>query len=81
LFWNIRIVHTKNGYGVYEVFYNKETGIPWGRDMDAMMFGETLEELHEYIAMVLRDIEKPVLEDKDIRPECEGNTNEDGISD
>jgi hypothetical protein len=72
LFWNIRIVHTKDGYGVYEVFYNKETRKPWGRDMDAMLYGETLEELYEYIDMLLKDIKAPILEDEDISSKHEG---------
>jgi hypothetical protein len=71
MFWNIRIVHIDEGYGVYEVFYNDD-GTPWGRDMDAMLYGETLEELYEYIDMMLEDIgRQAILEDKDINPNCE----------
>lgn len=69
MFWNIRIVHDEEGYGVYEVFYNDD-GTPWGRDEHAMLWGETIEELHEYIDMVLDDIQRlDILEDKDIKTE------------
>lgn len=63
--WNYRIVEVDGGFELHEVYYDDD-GKPEARTADYIIYGETVDEIREALLMMLRDIEKPVLNDDDI---------------
>jgi len=58
MYWNHRIVHKDEGYGIHEVDYNDEGEIIVIMPEPQGLFAETIENLHKVLDMMKKDITK-----------------------
>ena len=68
MYWNYRVINTGDGFELHEVYYD-ENDKPMSRTADYILYGETVDEIRNALLMMLRDIEKPVLDDKEFKSE------------
>lgn len=71
-YWNYRVIRRENKadsetyYGIYEVYYNQDATIEsWTVDR-CSPFGESLAELLNDISHMIKALDKPILEEKEI---------------
>ena len=70
MFWSYCIVKTKDGYGLYEVYFENTWSKPFTRTVEPIYFGENVDEVKEAIKMMISDVNKnPILNDEDIKEE------------
>jgi len=65
--WNYRVMRREAdpAYGIYEVFYEGEPPKAWARTEDAIIVGDTTEELLEVLIRMAKSVGEPVLDDED----------------
>jgi hypothetical protein len=70
MFWAYNIVKVKDGYGLYEVYYDDEWNKPFMRTEEPIYFGDTADEVKRAIKMMYDDSRRNlVLDDEDIKEE------------
>jgi len=70
MYWNYNIVKTKDGYGLYEVYFDDKWDKPFTRTKDPIYFGDDEEEVKRAIEMMHKDsYRNPVINDEDIKEE------------
>lgn len=64
--WNYRVVRMKDDLRVYDVYYD-DAGKPEARhEQPTYLYGDTVEELREQLALIEEALAKPILGDEQI---------------
>ena len=65
--WNVRVFKLANnlGYGIKETYYGEEGNIKY-YDENNMIYGETLEELKEYVDWINEALKKEIIDEEKV---------------
>lgn len=67
--WNYRIVRTNEGLQIFDVYYDEEGKPTATSALPSTVYGETVEELNDRLALVAEALNRPIVEESEI-----GNT-------
>lgn len=64
--WNYRIVKGKDGLRIFDVYYN-EAGLPIStHEVPTYVYGETVDDLSEQLALMSEALALPILDENEI---------------
>jgi len=66
--WNIRVFKLKDskGYGIKKIHYDDKGNIKF-YDEDNMVYGETLDEVKEYVSWINESLNKAIVDEEKIK--------------